>query len=587
MPNPDNVNWFERHVEKIVLGVALALLVFAVFYWVLDTPRSVDVNPGKRGGDLAKKYVIPPDERSGDGDERPVLGLRTFDGFLADWADLVLEKHQQAEPPAWDPPDTVPMIVARREKAIPDYPALVAFTPPPPPAPEIPKETGNLEGPTIADTIAPGLPKIQAFAVDAGWELAFPDEARPLRDRRVAHGVAVLDVNDTLTKWAVLQTWAISRVIAVQSVEVLRQEQLPDGTWSEEKAIRPTTPPADPRNPLVTIPDLKDDNAPDVRIAMSMLAQPQVQSQLLQPEYAKVYVPEYGWVDWKHRLPNSDGLEELFRQPVQEVRPTGQGGFGGAMGPDPRMEEEYRRNEEARRRAMSAPRTEAAAGAGEQPQSLKIPGIPPLEQQWRSGKLALWFHDETLETGKRYRYRLRVQMVNPLYTHERSVRKGAEEDARTKLVAVESSWSAPVRVTNPAKFFVGGYAKVQGTMNVDVYTRVLGQWVKARFTVRPGMPIGGKARQYVVDPVSNAKVYEVNADFETGSVTADFDWSWRVYKGNNPTPSETAAMHYIDQDGILQTRTSDGDRSSEEQRQLESEARRTEGRTRAAGTTNR
>lgn len=130
---------------------------------------------------------------------------------------------------------------------------------------------------------------------------------------------------------------------------------------------------------------------------------------------------------------------------------------------------------------------------------------------------AVWFHDDTVESGKTYSYRLRVRIWNRYVGQTKFVKN--PEDAKKAVVAGE--WSAPsdpVTVT-PSTYFFAKAAKPGGAgASVDIFKWRKGKWVKQSFDVAVGEVIGGTRKVTTEDDIDNKKT---EVDFTTGAVVLD------------------------------------------------------------------
>jgi len=138
-----------------------------------------------------------------------------------------------------------------------------------------------------------------------------------------------------------------------------------------------------------------------------------------------------------------------------------------------------------------------AAGVG--PNSVPTGPFDPtrLTPDPTTGKLpevAVWAHDDTVQPGKTYRYRMRVRLKNPLY--------GTWNVAKTPELAqkftIDSEWTDWKEVRAPRNteyFFASTRTQIKEdtvlSANVDVFKRIKGEWTKEQFTVAPGDSIGG------------------------------------------------------------------------------------------------
>ncbi|MBN2446066.1 MAG: hypothetical protein JXO22_05050, partial [Phycisphaerae bacterium] len=136
-------------------------------------------------------------------------------------------------------------------------------------------------------------------------------------------------------------------------------------------------------------------------------------------------------------------------------------------------------------------------------------------------KVAVWFHDDTVEPGKTYRYRLRVDLWNRYVNEPKNLAN--PEDARRVVLAGEWSESSdPVTVIPPTRFFVTRSQDDKGTVLVDVWKWRDGWWVNEDFEVGVGDMIGTTTRIPTDDLDENGRpLDEEEVDFTTGAVVLD------------------------------------------------------------------
>jgi hypothetical protein len=128
---------------------------------------------------------------------------------------------------------------------------------------------------------------------------------------------------------------------------------------------------------------------------------------------------------------------------------------------------------------------------------MDYPGLPPHQAQIlgsptgrfnpaQLGDLEVWAHDETVESGKTYRYSLRYMILNPIY----GVRNIAADPALESVFALaseQSEWSEAVRVDEQVRFFVSRNP-VQGSDRVtfQIFHWLEGMWNDATVAATPG-----------------------------------------------------------------------------------------------------
>lgn len=164
--------------------------------------------------------------------------------------------------------------------------------------------------------------------------------------------------------------------------------------------------------------------------------------------------------------------------------------------------------------------------------------INPAEQA--DGDIFVWFHDDTVEPGKTYRYKLSYRIRNPLF----GVDRAAESADASKVFAIASppsEWSEPVVIDPISRFFVSsGVSSGSTSARFDVYRWQDGEWHMKQFTASPGDMIG------LVDD---------KIDYQTGWTLADL----------NASSMSRDPVILSDMNGKLRVRSFNSDQSSSNQ----------------------
>jgi hypothetical protein len=124
--------------------------------------------------------------------------------------------------------------------------------------------------------------------------------------------------------------------------------------------------------------------------------------------------------------------------------------------------------------------------------------LTPDPTTGRLPEMAVWAHDDTVQPGKTYRYRMRVRLKNPLY----GTWNVAKDPALAKQFTIDSPWTDWKEVKAPRNteyFSASTRSQIKRdssedtilSATVDVFKRNKGEWSKETFTVAPGDGIGG------------------------------------------------------------------------------------------------
>lgn len=188
-------------------------------------------------------------------------------------------------------------------------------------------------------------------------------------------------------------------------------------------------------------------------------------------------------------------------------------------------------------------------------------------------RAAVWFHDDSVEPGKTYQYRMRVNLWNRYLGRQKALKNG--DDARKAIV--EGEWSAPsepILVAPDAHFFLTSLKPGTEAAVVEVWRWRKGRWHKHTFEVSVGEVIGGQ-REIGVDE-ADAKGGKTVLDFTTGALVLDLrsDEPIRMRlpgagAGYQLVDRRSVVMVYVDPaDGQVKERIADVDRANPVRKRL-------------------
>lgn len=170
----------------------------------------------------------------------------------------------------------------------------------------------------------------------------------------------------------------------------------------------------------------------------------------------------------------------------------------------------------------------SARGMGMQvPTAAQATTMPLVEHPEKPGVPAIWFHDDTVEAGKTYQYRMRVRMWNRYVNQPKSLAR-AEDAAKATLEGEWSSPTDPITVAPATHFFVRGMKPDSSAALVEVWKWRRGHWVKQNFEVNVGDVVGGIRKMDPVegelaagDEKDGGRARKVDVNFETGAIVLD------------------------------------------------------------------
>lgn len=143
--------------------------------------------------------------------------------------------------------------------------------------------------------------------------------------------------------------------------------------------------------------------------------------------------------------------------------------------------------------------------------------------------LLFWAHDDTLEPGNSYRYRIRLGVFNPIAGTNKFVEQ--DEGLKNKIV-LWSEFSEVQEIVNVPEtmyFFPRDVKETARLVTVNVAKYTLGYWYSKDFAVKPGEVIGKVAE---FEPAAGEEILPTTPeiiDYTTGVVLVDVvpvdDWS--------------------------------------------------------------
>ena len=597
----------ERHIEKIILGVCVLLLVYAVFHWGFSSPLVIEVITGSRG----RVESASPDQ---------------VDALLQKAAVDIENKSMinRARPPS-PVPDYPGQLARLQSPSVP--PVQIVISPPPLPLsgdPNTPLDLAKMGMKEIEAIIPkPGKPQVM---VDREFTQKDPEPV----DVLASHVLATFKLGELVKGFnKALERTAIFPEVVVVRVEAQIRERRLDGDWGPERVVTMTRIPQTDRDGAEitppTVPEFDGNNFDEVNGAISDLKE-QWQESILQPEYWNIWWTTQEWNTWLIHLPPNPISEKIEKEREEEeeaekaaARPTrappprrtpratrrdrrtrGRGGrsreeaeyaemerramedemrFAEAMERRARGEERGRGRRDTRRdpRDRRISRRDSARAPTDVPPP-KVPEVTTLQEQLEDGLLLFWFHHTELEGLKEYQYRVRLVFVNPLITYSGNVKN--DDDAKQPVVASPwSDWSAPFSAPQMTEFFAISPMGSRRAVRVEVFTRGRGQWVMKGFLVAEGEMIGGKSSVRVPNP-EDGTIKSEKMDFSTGAVAVRLDFNKTVRKRSISV--KTVEMVYMDAKGRLKTRVAAADKASPRYKQLKEEVSRAKAAAQAA-----
>jgi hypothetical protein len=137
---------------------------------------------------------------------------------------------------------------------------------------------------------------------------------------------------------------------------------------------------------------------------------------------------------------------------------------------------------------------------------------------------AVFYHDDTVESGKTYRYRTRVDLWNRYVGRIKSLKDPA--GARQAVLRGEwSLWSEPVTITPQTHFYVNSLKPGTDRVSVEVWKWIKGKWVKRNVEAGVGEVIGG---EFALTPKERGEEAASDGDKKTTAKVPPEDFSTKA-----------------------------------------------------------
>lgn len=627
MAKPGMLGMVEKHVEKGVLALSVLILLYVVMGWMVSSPREIEISVVQRTGPRGQS-VTPSTI-----DEALAESASNLDAWAEDadvdapqvreWDDLFRRLAQQP----FDPDLLSIGVLAAGDRWMgietPREPnkvtlAAVRKVIPAPPQPRVraERELRNMSG--AEDVVAAHVLTIYPLdELKQQWSQLL--QSTPIL---VHNRVGFYRVEAEVQQMQDDGTWgparAVDAVVGGDAGETRRTGgrdfRMPTGAdrMPIDRRMQPGMMPtrrsaARPvEGQLPVIPAYDGTNAQVVNQAIDNLLQPQVQASILHPGYWPIWWPEgLDWINWRVNLPeNPVSSREMARMreagyesetrvieregpprlvPTRNDRTPSRRNMRPPEGMDPRMMRDGRQPGRQPGRPIRRPtpptrRTpgrEATLEPTVEQEVIEVPDpkpVPAIEQQFEQGQVMVWLHDTTPQAGRKYRYRIRMVFISPVVTYAQEL-QDPNDAARPTVASEWSSWSQPVFVPHPTRFFVTGAFERRSTAKVTVFKPSLGQWVSEVFSVVEGEPIGGRKRVQLINPISR-EVEERTVDFSTGTMVVGLDFGKKVQKRGGLGERETLELLFLDDQGSLASRVQEYDQDSQEYKDLREKAER-------------
>ncbi|MFA5238544.1 MAG: hypothetical protein WC476_02375 [Phycisphaerae bacterium] len=551
-------NFFEEHIEKIVLAV-----VGLVCFWLLIT-----------------RVLFSPNYIKYDNDK---FDAGAIDNHISKQTDaLEMRLNRKPEPGQPYQPQT-DKFVALLDSAISDIDISLSL-----PQPVI-SSRGTSDNkayriPLIGEVNEVSVESIRAVAYvpkeEAGTETFYDQDNSEPNDIDLVTIEAKFDVSGLYKRFHecfagehIPQDWRNGRLAnpVFAAVELQRQNLLSDGSWSDWETVPRSK--IDPRKEMFKIVEHVDDlPAGGVKVRQLQFDDAEVKMDLLQPSAYQIASAKEEWFPpslhskytayqremdiIERREAAAEKREERAgnrserpgRTTPTETRSTTAGGRGstdsrGGVATTTTRRTLPRQTEQDTGRGHPQRGTEVSTTIDDIYQEFKDVSLTESTDFAGMDKpLLFWAHDDTTEPGKSYRYRIRLGVFNPIA----GTNQFGEQDKSLRNKAILwsdfSDTTETVNIPETLYIFPREVQEATKTVTVQVSRYVLGYWYSKDFMVKQGELIG-EAGEYRIteDEEQRAVTVPKIVNYATGAVLVDIvpvnDWSG----GNN-----LHARHFLD-----------------------------------------
>ncbi len=555
--NKTEGNFFEAHIEKLILAVVGVLCIWLLASRVLISPNKLSYDgkkfsPGEIDAYISRQAESLQDKLDGPAEPTPVYKSR-----LDDFTGLVQSPASNIDVVAsWPLPDhrsgtvfhpkyDVPQIGKVSEVAV-EHIRAVAY---------VPTEEIGVFNPYSEDNSEPN--DIDLVTVDAKFDVAKLCES----------------FYENFAGTGVKEQWrdpCCARPVFA-AVQLQRQQLDADSSWSDWVDV-PRAKIEAQKETFKIIEDVEKLPAGGIKVRVLQFDDSLLQADMLQPESYRIASAEQEWFPPCLYGKYLKCREDIKSQELREAREK-------AAEEKERKREDARKEREKARSARSgndtAKKPRSSRGSADKAALLEMLGGPKKKtRKVRSPRknygadkvkkraianepetiddiydefdeiliddktdfaemsepLLFWAYDDTVEPGKSYRYRIRLGIFNPVAGTDQFSETGMQFKDKVILWSDFSGETAIVDVPERLYFFAYDIQEVSKAAMVQVYRYLLGYWHSKDFTVRQGEVVGGIVTSEKIESEEEQEVLvPERIDYTTGAVLVDFkivnDWA--------------------------------------------------------------
>jgi len=337
------------------------------------------------------------------------------------------------------------------------------------------------------------------------------------------------------------------------AVELQRQEQLDDGSWSDWEVV-PRTQIDHYKKLFEVIEDVKNLPSGGLKVRLLRFSSPEAKMDLLQPRAYVIASPKEEWFPPSlHKeflkYQQTARLQEKREAKATEKEAKGRDRQQLLVARSSKLADSKTANlsleeEGAVIVGAAAKKMPVAKVPVERPEKIKEAVKPTFDPFTELTKisvdektdfakmrepLVLWAHDDTVEPAKIYRYRIRLGVFNPIAGTNQFYKQ--DEALKNKVILWSEFSDATESTTIPGVlyFFPLEVQEAAKTVTIQVAAHTMDCWHTKDFMVRLGEVIGKEAGQETAGNAAPAAAAAPQTiDYSTGAVLTDIvpvnDW---------------------------------------------------------------
>ncbi len=563
-----NINIVEKHIEKLVLLLCFLGLCYSIWAYAVSNPFTVEIDGKQTSVDQIDEVVLTSAERLTKEIDKPahteLTNLRP-----PNYPMQFAERHAASMAPGIDGYKQLAFSAEPRLGLVgpditgPDGPTYHVPVVPAPSGVVVEAGMGTVDPAGSPAITTATHPQTLALLAPAPYDLQWISLGCLFDAEKLRKSLATAPADPRIRKIPV-EWWRST--LAMVDVEMQRQELLPDGNWSDPQAV-PAMPDSIKGQFRQATGQVALDIAP--RMISSLM---QFQLAIMQPEFypllnqqwappgegegAGPIEPDDPFADDARVKTLRKQIEveikklETYQKQLQRYQDLGrpvpallqrrlQDAQKKLQEIETQLQERIRQLELKRQRHLAVPAPVVPETPAPQTPTPGVTGGLVSGSQ-----IQLWAHDLRVEEGKTYRYRVRVYVINPLYSRRMAAEQAEQYTDRFKIASDFSPWSEPVDTGRMRYSFLKSGRSSTRTVAMEVWRFTNAQWFRAEFEATPGDVIGGPSTQYqsLFDP--EALVVAGPVDFNTGRTIVDIDFDYPIQSGNLTRP--TVRLLYAD-----------------------------------------